>query len=206
MPDPHSGHQPPPDDIILRPAGPQDADAIAALHAASWRSAYRGILPDAFLDGPVVAERAARWRAHFAAPQHGRAVLAAEGADGLHGFIALTLAPQGGTIDGFDAEIVNLHVDPARKSRGLGRRLIAAGAEALIAAGKHNVFLWVYTANRPAVRFYEAIGGEVGGRPQDTGTEAIAGIEVPHRRYIWRDLSPLTNPISPTAARPKDAR
>ena len=40
-----------------------DANAIAAVHAESWRTAYRGILSDAYLDGPIDAERRRLWRA-----------------------------------------------------------------------------------------------------------------------------------------------
>ena len=38
-------------------AASRDASAIAALHAESWRSAYRGLYPDEFLDGPILEER-----------------------------------------------------------------------------------------------------------------------------------------------------
>ena len=44
-------------DYAIVPANMEDAPAIAALHSESWRSAYRGLVPDAFLDGPVIDER-----------------------------------------------------------------------------------------------------------------------------------------------------
>jgi len=50
-----------------RAARPADGPAIAALHTASWRDAYRGLLPDAYLDTDVVAEHAALWQERFAA-------------------------------------------------------------------------------------------------------------------------------------------
>jgi len=46
----------------LRAATPSDVDAIAELHLASWRAAYRGIVPDAFLDGMTLESRVVRWR------------------------------------------------------------------------------------------------------------------------------------------------
>jgi hypothetical protein len=48
-------------DFSLRAATSADADAIARLHAASWQSAYRGIVPDVFLDADLVGERTAYW-------------------------------------------------------------------------------------------------------------------------------------------------
>jgi ribosomal protein S18 acetylase RimI-like enzyme len=50
------------DNITLRRAEAADIPRIAALHVASWRAAYRGILSDRFLDGPVEAERLAMWQ------------------------------------------------------------------------------------------------------------------------------------------------
>jgi hypothetical protein len=48
--------------IEIRIAEPRDTNAIAELHAASWRSAYRGMFADAYLDGDVVQERRQCWR------------------------------------------------------------------------------------------------------------------------------------------------
>lgn len=42
--------------IRFRLAVPDDAEAVAMLHATSWRRHYRGAYSDAFLDGDVVAE------------------------------------------------------------------------------------------------------------------------------------------------------
>jgi len=43
--------------IEIRPVTFRDAEVVAALHAASWRDAYRGILTDAYLDGDILGER-----------------------------------------------------------------------------------------------------------------------------------------------------
>ena len=49
-------------DCSILPVESIDAAAIATLHAESWRTAYRGLVPDAFLDGPVVEDRMHLWR------------------------------------------------------------------------------------------------------------------------------------------------
>ena len=43
--------------VTFRPAAAGDAAAIAALHVESWRTAYRGLVPDEFLAGPVERDR-----------------------------------------------------------------------------------------------------------------------------------------------------
>ena len=35
----------------IRRARPEDAEAVARVHVAGWRHAYRGLLPDDYLDG-----------------------------------------------------------------------------------------------------------------------------------------------------------
>ena len=47
--------------MLLRPAEPVDAMAVARVHVRSWQVGYRGLLPDAYLDGLRAEERAERY-------------------------------------------------------------------------------------------------------------------------------------------------
>ena len=51
----------------IRLATVADADVIAALHAASWRSAYRGIFKDSTLGPALDGERRTHWSGKLAA-------------------------------------------------------------------------------------------------------------------------------------------
>jgi hypothetical protein len=164
---------------LIRPAGAADAAAIAALHVASWRSAYRGMLPDAYLDGPIEAERAAYWQATLAQPAPGDAVLLAPGA----GFVAGFAAPDG------DALLDNLHVLPARRGGGLGAALLVAVARALAAGGARAMHLWVFDANAGARRFYERHGAV----PTAQRVAELFGASVPETRLAWPDLRRLAD-------------
>jgi len=142
--------------MTLRRAGSGDWALIASLHAASWRSAYRGIYPDSYLDEAVPEERRAFWREALAAmdPELD-AVFLAEEAGRAVGFACLRRKAEatGPLLD-------NLHVLPGRKGRGIGRRLIAAAAAWL--AGKEPdaaLQLVVWADNRPARAFYARLGG-----------------------------------------------
>ena len=46
---------------LIRPAGPDDALAVARVHVRSWQVAYRTLLPDEYLDGLRPEERARRY-------------------------------------------------------------------------------------------------------------------------------------------------
>ena len=69
----------------IRAASAADADAIAALHVASWRSAYRGIFNDSTLGPALDEERRRHWRARLATMTAADTVLIADG----RGFIAV---------------------------------------------------------------------------------------------------------------------
>ncbi|NOK60163.1 MAG: GNAT family N-acetyltransferase [Chloroflexi bacterium AL-W] len=70
----------------IRTATMEDAEAIALLHAESWRSAYRGMFKEEFLDRYVVEDRKDIWHQRFAAPQNNQIVLVAEEDPELCGF------------------------------------------------------------------------------------------------------------------------
>ena len=47
---------------MVRPAELEDAGEIARVHVATWRSAYRGLLPDDFLASLSEQHYTERWR------------------------------------------------------------------------------------------------------------------------------------------------
>lgn len=146
---------------LLRRARPADAAAVAALHIASWRAAYRDELPAAFLASLSVEERAPGWRERLASPA--TTVLLLERGGELLGFAA-----SGPTLDA-DAsgaavwELYNLHVAPGLRSGGIGTRLFEETLALGRGAGRTAVSLWVVATNAPARRFYEKHGMEPDG-------------------------------------------
>jgi hypothetical protein len=105
--------------LRFRAALAADAAAIAELHAASWRSAYRGSLSDAYLDTDVAAERAAVWQRRLMQPSERQYVLLAEQNGELVGFACVLLDEE----PTWGACLDNLHVRPGII---LQRRFMAA--------------------------------------------------------------------------------
>jgi GNAT superfamily N-acetyltransferase len=153
---------------VLREAMPADAALVAELHARSRASAYRGLLPDDYLDREMPVEAAAHWtrRLPELAAGAGQA-LVAEIAGSAVGFVCMS-AP--------DAQrsvyIENLHVMPGHKGGGIGTRLLEAAADWARDRGASRLHLLVFEGNRAAVGFYESRGwrcvervdDELGGR------------------------------------------
>lgn len=160
-----------------------DADALARLHAASWKATYRGILPDTYLDNQVDGERTRYWRAALAAAKYPILKLAHK-AGSVVGLIALHNDPDD---EGYDYTIEHLHLLPDSKGRGLGRTLMKEAAMAARAAGAEAVCLWVFEENSAAIGFYERLGGVTDAH----GTDKFAGGDAPDRRIGWHDLDGL---------------
>lgn len=167
----------------FRDAKPGDAEAIAAIHAESWRTHYRGILPDAYLDGEALTERRAFWRRALGDPKAGDLTIVSAEESELTGFVAVVRDGE----PGFDAVIENLHVRPNLCGQGLGKRLLGAAVACLLAAGVTSACLRVFDANRGAIRFYERLGA----RPDQHGVDDFAGADAPDTRYVWHDLAGL---------------
>ena len=165
-------------DVSVEPAEPADADTIARLHVRSWRSAYRGMLPAEFLDGPVGDELPALWRRRFSSEDSERkTVLKAVHREVLIGFACVLhdADPSWGPL------LDNLHVDPEMKGQGVGRLLFDAVRHAVAPASQFH--LWVLEANAPARRFYERLGGvEVERRLADVANSGAA-LQL---RYLWK--------------------
>jgi GNAT superfamily N-acetyltransferase len=186
----------------FRLARADDAEALAALHAESWRRHYRGAYSDAFLDGDVMADRLAVWRARLRTRKEGSCTILAED-DGLVGFAHTVLEehPRWGAL------LDNMHVVAARKRQGIGTRLLALTAEAVIERRRGSgLYLWVLEQNTDARAFYEARGGRCAGRELASPPGGIA-----HRisgapaklRFAWRDPAVLLQTREGIAQRPR---
>lgn len=150
---------------ILRPADPDDAPALAALHVAVWRQTYGHLAPAEAVERLDEALRRRQWAAALADPDRATWLVEAEG--NLLGLVS-TGAPGEGLF-GARGEIKHLYVAASARRAGLGRRLLAAGREALAKAGFSGTGLGVVRQNRPARAFYAAEGGREAGVFTDPG-------------------------------------
>ncbi len=171
--------------MLIRAGTASDLDTISSLHAASWRAAYRGIMRDTFLDGPLVENRRAEWAQKFrAANVAAWGIFLAFEDDEPMGFacaIPVRNARWGAFLD-------NLHLHPAARGRGLGARLMAEVATWALQRGDTGLHLLVYEPNAPARRFYARQGGEEVERIAVTSPD---GNVIPEVRVAWSSLQSL---------------
>ena len=174
--------------IGVRRARPVDAAAIGAVHVAAWRNAYAGLLPDAYLAGLSAARHTA---GYDAAIRRGAGVFVAvasgrdlpEGARvGVVGFATVGRARTALA----DGEVETLYVLDDWRDRGIGRRLMRAGASHLLAEGCRTAFLWVLRDN-PNRWFYERLGG----RMVAESVTCVAATDLRQVAYAWNPIERL---------------
>ncbi len=152
----------------VRDATAADLPGIAHVHVSSWEGAYRGMVPDRWLDARTVDGQLAMWRDVLAGP--GRTLLlVAEGADGISGFCSANLPSRDDDADEDTAEIATLYVDPAHWRTGAGGALLEAMVTRLTTAGFETATLWVLEPNAGAQAFYARSGFSDDGGRQTVG-------------------------------------
>jgi GNAT superfamily N-acetyltransferase len=171
-------------DVVVRKASLGDAAAIADLHVRSWRTAYRGIVPDAILDGLSVEARHESWtkaigRASTEPSTETRVWVIEEGGV-VRGF-AETRPARDGAAPG-TGEVHAIYLAPEAWRRGLGRRLLSRAADDLLARGFTPVILWVIEANTNARQFYEHLGWRPDGARQPIDFDGVPVDEIRYQR------------------------
>src|ERR1700687_4035722 len=113
---------------MVRPATLDDARDIANVHVASWRTTYRGMLPDDFLASLSEEHYAERWK-RVINEGSSRVFVVDEPAGETVGFASGGRERAGeGT---FAGELYAIYVLDSAQGRGHGRELVRAVAGAL---------------------------------------------------------------------------
>lgn len=144
--------------VAIRAATVEDARAIAEIHVAGWRAAYRGQMPDEVLDGLSVEKRTEQWTQRIGTPptpDH-RTWVSLDGAR-VTGFANTGPSRDADARPGV-AELFAIYVDPLAWGTGAGRALFAHAAADLMERGFPGLSLWVLDTNARARRFYELAG------------------------------------------------
>ncbi|WP_399932587.1 GNAT family N-acetyltransferase [Streptomyces kanamyceticus] len=160
-----------------------DCAAVAEIRVLGWRSAYAGLMPQAFLDGLSVEEGTEQLRERLARGRAGAVDLIAERADRTVGWACFGPA-RDSDVPPEEAELYALYVHPEQYSTGVGRALLLECAARCTAAGRPRLRLWVIEGNTRARRFYERFGFVPDGAvdPQTVGDTPVP--EVRYRRDL----------------------
>lgn len=168
--------------VRCRPATAGDLDAIAEVRVRSWQAAYRGQVPQSYLDVLSPAADAQRRRDRIGSAGVRADDHVAEAGGRIAGWTAIGPyrdddgdAPSAGC-----GEIGAIYVLPQWWDRGVGRALMAYALAELRRRELAPVLLWVLAGNERARRFYERAGFRTDGATHD---HELAGATLPEVRY-----------------------
>jgi ribosomal protein S18 acetylase RimI-like enzyme len=167
-------------EVTIRAPELADAREIESLRIAGWKTAYRGIISDGYLDALTVDADRRRRRMTERTVGFAECVAVADGV-----IVGWTVAGPCRDPDRQGArhgEIFACYVLPGRWRHGVGRLLLRRALEALAQAGRDDVSLWVLEANDRARRFYETLGFEPDGARKLFDSDE----SVPEVRYLRR--------------------
>ena len=142
--------------IDIRRATKDDAEASARVRVGCWRTTYRGLIPDAYLDAMDVGASTQLWDRVLSAPPGTTSVFVADEDGDVVGFAAGNMLKE--PRYALDAELSAAYVREGRQRAGVGSRLVAAIARAQQANGAHGLIVWVIAGNKGARAFYEGLG------------------------------------------------
>lgn len=165
---------------MVRRATLDDAAAIARVHVDTWRTAYRDLLPDAFLQSLTHDHYTERWRRGIG-DAAGR-VFVAEDETGVVGFGSGGRERAGE--EGYSGELYALYVSARAQRRGFGKALVCAVVASLRAMGLPDMIVWALRDNPDARAFYEHLGGVyVRAQPLTIGETTLQEVS-----YGWKRL------------------
>jgi GNAT superfamily N-acetyltransferase len=174
--------------VEIRAAYPSDAAAVAKVHVDSWRTTYRGIVPDDFLAALSYEQRERLWRGILSPASSSSFVYVAEDPAGqIVGFASG--GPARDADPDYSGELYAIYLLQDQQRHGLGRRLIGALVQQLVQAGMTSLLVWVL-ADNPARKFYEALGGQyVYDKQVSIGNARLVEVA-----YGWRNARILVAP------------
>ena len=156
-------------------ASSDDRTAISRIYKESWKYAYRGIVPQKFLD----ALPESCWADRIGTPGWNMMVCIENGeyiGTSSFGKSRFEKYPDAG-------EVISIYFLPDYLGKGYGSKLMAAVINELRKQGYKEVFLWTLEENKKARRFYENFGFIC---TNEYLEDSIGGKALMEVRYVYR--------------------
>jgi len=165
--------------ILVRSATADDADEIARVHIESWQGAYRGQIPDEYLDSLSIDKRKLVWRRSLRLEGRDETNWVVERDGTIVGFAGAGRTRDDDAEEG-TGEIFAVYVVAPHWDTGAGRALIVE-AMGWLRERFTRATLWVLDTNDRARRFYEKAGWAPDGATKDDDRESFVLREVRYR-------------------------
>lgn len=161
--------------MIIRKMNQTDSrEEISNIYEQSWKYAYKGIIPQAYLDSIPKGQ----WCGAFDNPDRYTLVMLDDEK------IIGTLTYCKSRFEDYEdwGEIVSIYFLPEYMGKGYGKDLLEQAVEELKTMGFQTVFLRVLEDNHRARHFYEKCGFKYGGKYYD---DTIGGKQLRELQYVY---------------------
>lgn len=166
----------------IREAGIDDAPAIARVTVDTWKTSYRGIVDDEYLDELSYEEREKGWKEF---PWKDSFVFVAE--DDEHNITGFAAAgPERESDPVYQGELYAIYVHPSKQNKGIGGRLFHSAAAKFKQYGVKSLKLWTFS-DSPYRKFYEGRGGQT----VETKIFEMEGFQGKIVAYGWPDITKI---------------
>lgn len=183
----------------IREAKPSDALGIARVRVDSWRTTYRGIIAQEYLDALSYKAKEEQWAgiltdAESEGTEGKRFTLVAEEENKVIGFASGGEERSGDQV--YRGELYAIYLLREWQRKGIGRLLFEKSVQILIRDGFDSILVWVLSKN-PSRSFYESLGGAL----VRTRPITIGGTVFEEAAYGWLDIKNIPNSSNPLERR-----
>lgn len=152
---------------MIRQAILNDTNRIAEIIVSSWKTAYRGLINDNFLDNMSIDLMITKWMENISKQNQDDHIYVYEENNKILGVIRFG-KPSDINYSNYNAEIHVLYVDPNSKRHGIGSKLFYFATDYFIKNNLTNMIIWCLNNNTPSIKFYESLGGTVSYKKNNT--------------------------------------
>ncbi len=167
------------DEMKVRTAKKEDIDDIARIHVKTWQCAYKGQVPQDYLDSLSVEKRKQKWENIFKKKEDSQENYVATINDRIVGFASVGYNRDSDS-SSESGELYAIYIDQDFLGRGAGSLLLKQGIEWLKGKGYKRAILWVLSTNEEAKSFYEHRGWVFDGKEK---TVNEPGFNLQEMRY-----------------------
>ncbi|PEM55310.1 GNAT family N-acetyltransferase [Bacillus wiedmannii] len=168
-------------EIHIRRAIKDDIRGIAKVHVDSWKTTYKGIFADEFLENITYEQREKQWENIFQQEDTYQYRFVAETSDEtIIGFIDGGVERSGAY--NCDGELYAIYLLQEYQGMKIGQKLFQSLLSECINNDMQSLLVWVVT-NNPSKNFYEKFN------PEKIDTKFLERVQVEETAYCWRDIN-----------------
>ncbi|HEY6408249.1 MAG TPA: GNAT family N-acetyltransferase, partial [Ktedonobacteraceae bacterium] len=130
--------------MIIRQATLADAAAIAKVRVDTWRTAYRGIIPEDYLSNMSHEKSEQSWTGHLSEGESAKTwtYVAVDETGQIVGFVSGGMGRDNDPV--YKSELYAIYILSGYQGKGTGRLLMLTLVEKLVQVGFDSMLLWVF--------------------------------------------------------------